>query len=759
MIGRTTDESSPAWPAPVRGRRATPERAVRRAGRHGFRPARLLRQPDRDAELRRARRRAACASPTCTPRRCARRAARASSPGATTTATAWPHHRAGHRLPRLQRRHPVRERHALGDAGRARLQHVHGRQVAPDPEQPGDGRRPLRPLAARPRLRALLRLPRRRHEPVVSRPRLRQPPGRAAARRRRRATTSPRTWSTGRSSSSPTPSRSTPTSRSTCTSASGPRTRRTTCRRSGPTSTPALFDDGWDAYREKVFARQKELGIVPADAELSRHDPDVPDWELAAPGGAQAVQPDDGGVRRLPQPHRPPPRPAARLPARAQGELDNTIVMVISDNGASAEGGPTGHHERGAVLQQRPGAARGQPRGDRRDRRPEALQPLPVGLDLGGQHAVPALEARDLPRRRLRPVHRLLAGRASRPRARSATSTRTSSTWCRRCSTCSASSRPPTIRGVTQSPLHGVSFAHALDDAARRASTTRSTSRCSATAPSTTTAGGRSARGPARRSPRRASASASRSRRRRSRRSTPSGWELYHVAEDFAENHDVAAEHRDRLIALIATWYVEAGKYDVHADRRQRAGPHDRREAARGRCRATATSTGRTPSRSRSSPARGCSTGRTASPPTSTSPTAAPRACCSARAPRPAATRSTSRTAGCTTSTTTSAGRCTRVASDAADPARRARAALRVRADRRARHGRTAGARPAGCSSTSTEPWSANAEAPVDHAVRPQPRRAHLRRQPRLAGHPRLHEPVPVHRHPAQGRQSTSAAS
>ena len=40
-----------------------------------------------------------------------------------------------------------------------------------------------------------------------------------------------------------------------------------------------MFDDGWDAYREKTFARQKELGIVPADAELSRHDPDVPDWD------------------------------------------------------------------------------------------------------------------------------------------------------------------------------------------------------------------------------------------------------------------------------------------------------------------------------------------------------------------------------------------------------------------------------------------------------------------------------------------------
>ena len=39
------------------------------------------------------------------------------------------------------------------------------------------------------------------------------------------------------------------------------------------------FDDGWDAYREKVFARQKELGIVAKDAVLSRHDPDVQQWD------------------------------------------------------------------------------------------------------------------------------------------------------------------------------------------------------------------------------------------------------------------------------------------------------------------------------------------------------------------------------------------------------------------------------------------------------------------------------------------------
>ena len=41
------------------------------------------------------------------------------------------------------------------------------------------------------------------------------------------------------------------------------------------------------------------------------------------------------------------------------------------------------------------------------------------------------------------------------------------------------------------------------------------------------------------------------------------GWELYHVAEDFAENHNLAAENRPRLLELIAQSYVEAGRYQV----------------------------------------------------------------------------------------------------------------------------------------------------------------------------------------------------
>ena len=41
------------------------------------------------------------------------------------------------------------------------------------------------------------------------------------------------------------------------------------------------------------------------------------------------------------------------------------------------------------------------------------------------------------------------------------------------------------------------------------------------------------------------------------------GWELYHVDTDFAENHNLAADNRAKLIEMIATWYVEAGKYNV----------------------------------------------------------------------------------------------------------------------------------------------------------------------------------------------------
>ncbi len=72
------------------------------------------------------------------------------------------------------------------------------------------------------------------------------------------------------------------------------------------------FDDGWDALRERTFARQKELGVIPPDAELTARHEEIPAWD-DMPRGAQARPgAPDGGLRRLPRAHRPPRRPPRR---------------------------------------------------------------------------------------------------------------------------------------------------------------------------------------------------------------------------------------------------------------------------------------------------------------------------------------------------------------------------------------------------------------------------------------------------------------
>jgi arylsulfatase A-like enzyme len=101
------------------------------------------------------------------------------------------------------------------------------------------------------------------------------------------------------------------------------------------------FDDGWDAYREKVFAKQKALGIIPQNTVLSRHDPDVQDWGKLPPDErklyARMMEVFAGFLEHT-------DHHIGRLIdfLTATGELDNTLIVVISDNGASSEGGPTG---------------------------------------------------------------------------------------------------------------------------------------------------------------------------------------------------------------------------------------------------------------------------------------------------------------------------------------------------------------------------------------------------------------------------------
>ena len=126
---------------------------------------------------------------------------------------------------------------------------------------------------------------------------------------------------------------------------------------------------------------------------------------------------------------------------------------------------------------------------------------------------------------------------------------------------------PQAIRGVTQSPIEGMSFRRrASMTPTRQRGTSPSTSRCSATARSITMDGGQSAPGRERRSPRRASASAPRSPSRSCSTSTPLRW-AYHVAEDPAETTNVADANRALLIGMIGQWYVEVVEVPRVADR------------------------------------------------------------------------------------------------------------------------------------------------------------------------------------------------
>jgi arylsulfatase A-like enzyme len=102
------------------------------------------------------------------------------------------------------------------------------------------------------------------------------------------------------------------------------------------------FDDGWDALRQRTFARQKELGVVPADAELTvRHD-EIPAWDDMPddlkPVLARQMEVYAGFMEHT-------DHHLGRLVDAVEelGVLDNTLIFyIIGDNGASAEGTPRG---------------------------------------------------------------------------------------------------------------------------------------------------------------------------------------------------------------------------------------------------------------------------------------------------------------------------------------------------------------------------------------------------------------------------------
>jgi arylsulfatase A-like enzyme len=98
------------------------------------------------------------------------------------------------------------------------------------------------------------------------------------------------------------------------------------------------FSDGWDALRERTFARQKEMRVIPADAQLTPRHAEIPAWD-DMPGELKPVLEREMEVYAGFLEHTDYHVGRVIDAIEEIGVLDNTIIYyIIGDNGASAEG-------------------------------------------------------------------------------------------------------------------------------------------------------------------------------------------------------------------------------------------------------------------------------------------------------------------------------------------------------------------------------------------------------------------------------------
>lgn len=321
------------------------------------------------------------------------------------------------------------------------------------------------------------------------------------------------------------------------------------------------FDAGWDAYREQVFDRQKTLGVVPANAELSRHDPDVQDWNALSDNEhrlyarmmevfAGFLEHTDHYIGELVE------------FLKDLGEYDNTLIMLISDNGSSAEGGPTGSVNEVRFFNNvadtvEDGVAHIDEIGG-----PTVFNHFPWGWTHAGNTPF---------KRWKRETYR--GGTADpfivcwpdgiKAKAQIRHQYGHIIDMVPTVLDVLNIEAPTAIGGVTQSPLEGVSLAHTFDDAA--AVTRHTTQYFEMMGHRSMYHDGWRAVCPW------PGSSFTESGRKFGDVITAdilteldaTGWEIYHVAEDPTETTNLAGQERSRLTAMIGMWYAEAGKYNV----------------------------------------------------------------------------------------------------------------------------------------------------------------------------------------------------
>lgn len=308
-------------------------------------------------------------------------------------------------------------------------------------------------------------------------------------------------------------------------------------------SYDAMFQDGWDMERERRLAKQKALGIVPPGTVLPPRNDGVQPWDSFSPDQRRyltRLQSAFAAMMDHADQH------LARLIGflESTGLRDDTLVLVLSDNGGSQEGGPLG-----GVNLLGPRNLRAEPMAEKLARLediggPGSFTNYPLGWGMasntplrrykqnthGGGIRDPLVISwrRGIPARgELR--HQFVHACDLAPTLLELVGV----------------TPPETVNGVPQMPLEGVSFAASLRDP---------------NAPSKPTPqyfemfGHRGIvhqgwKAVAYHPP-----------------ETPyedDRWELFHLAEDFNETSDLAAAHPGRLAELVALWWQEAERHQV----------------------------------------------------------------------------------------------------------------------------------------------------------------------------------------------------
>ena len=319
------------------------------------------------------------------------------------------------------------------------------------------------------------------------------------------------------------------------------------------------FDAGWDLWREATYARQLDMGLLPETTRLSPRPPWVPAWEdLDGRDRAVAARFMECFAAFLSHADEQIGRVLEFIDRL--GEADNTLVVLVSDNGASAEGGV-----RGSINDAR--LWNGDPAGRRELRArldelggPSAHNNYPWGWTMAGNTPF---------RRWKREVHE--GGIADPCIVR----------WPRRIAAAAAGGgairhqfahaidvlptvlelvgidAPTSINGVVQAPIDGTSFAYLLAEDG--------------------------AGGEGRHRTQYFEMFGSRAIYHDGWKAVtfkPLGtmyddgldpdasfdsdvWELYHVAVDLSECDDLAAAHPDRLASLVQLWQDEAAAHQV----------------------------------------------------------------------------------------------------------------------------------------------------------------------------------------------------